>query len=580
VGAVVVQDRQVAAGAASVPPALPLGQHRLPLSFEVNRGQADRSFSFVTHAAGYSVALSPTEVVLAATPRIPPLQSPGLLARAGRDARESSRSLHEMERDLPRVAMHLAGARSVRLTGVSRLPGHVNYLIGNNPKGWLTDIPTYARVEAMGVYPGIDLTYYSTAGMLENDWIIHPGANPDAIRFRVSGARTLLDDAGNLVLRTGYGDLVEGWPHIYQTIGGRRHPVGGGYQLEGSGRVGFHLKRYDRTRPLVIDPTTTWSDLLGGSGADQAAGVEVDGTGNSYVTGTTNSTNFPATAGAFSTSLTGTINVFVLKLNPSGSQIDFSTYLGGNGADEVAKIKVIAAGDAIVAGTTTSTNFPTFNPFQSSPVQGACPANPYPGSDKLCPEAFVSELNPAGSALLFSAVWGGAGVGGAPGATQVFGLALDGSGNAFIDGVTSSATGFPIKNAYQPTYGGGPSNGFVTVIGPTGALEDSTFYGGTGTDELIGVDVDSLGHLYVTGDSTSPGLRGPGATGDQISAIMARFTFSAGNALVRTGTFTTSATNPAVALFGEYVKFFIDPNTGAAYVVFGVDVFAPRCSDR
>jgi uncharacterized protein (TIGR03437 family) len=282
-------------------------------------------------------------------------------------------------------------------------------------------------------------------------------------------------------------------PLIYQTIGGERREVAGGYVLRGERQIGFRLGAYDRSQPLVLDPALVYSTYLGGSGVDIPTAIAVDSSGNVYVTGLTGSVNFPTATPFQSFSLAGGSEVFVSKLSASGAALVYSTYLGGSGFDEGWGIGVDASGTAYVAGDTSSQNFPTVNPLQATNGGG------FSGFD-----LFVSRLNASGSALVYSTYLGGSGddFGVSPGAETVSLLAVDSSGNAYITGATASDN-FPKANAAQANRAG-TYDAFVTKLNPTGsALVYSTYLGGTGTDLGMGIAIDAAGNAYVTGGTAS-----------------------------------------------------------------------------
>src|SRR5208337_4077565 len=285
----------------------------------------------------------------------------------------------------------VGGNAKGRVVGLNELPGRSNYFIGNDPKKWRTNVPSYARVKYVGVYPGVDLLYYGNQGQLEYDFVVAPGADPSVIALDVTAvsdrgsaaeipplqkrahrdAPLQIAADGALVLKTDGGEVRFHKPVVYQTAlnngqrttdHGPRTPVDGHYVLQANNRVGFKVPSYDHTRPLFIDPVLGYSSYLGGSGADEGRGIAVDATGNAYVTGKTTSTDFP-TLNPFQANCAScsglNYNVFVTKVNPAGSALVYSTYLGGSGSDEGHGIAVDAAGNAYVTGQTVSTNFPT-----------------------------------------------------------------------------------------------------------------------------------------------------------------------------------------------------------------------------
>ncbi|WP_164928934.1 SBBP repeat-containing protein [Gloeobacter violaceus] len=332
---------------------------RLPVSFEPNVGQTDERVKFLARAGGHRVFLMPAEAVFVPGSR-PKRNLPKLDARP-----QSGPTQLEASGPASVVRMELVGAnRDALMEGLSPLPGKVNYLKGNNPKQWRTNIGTYGRVRVQAVYRGIDLVYHSDNGRLEYDFVVAPGANPGRIRLRFGGGqKVLIDKDGALVVKTQVGEVRQPRPVVYQRFGAGRRVVPGQYVQSNDKTVGFQLGRYDRTRPLVIDPTLAYSTYLGGNDYDFGTSIAVDGAGNAYVTGYTYSTNFPA-ANALQPTIKGTNDVFVSKLNASGNALVYSTYLGGSDDDDYTGIAVDEAGNAYVEGNTASTNFPTANALQ------------------------------------------------------------------------------------------------------------------------------------------------------------------------------------------------------------------------
>ena len=420
---------------------------RLPLAFQPERGG-----TFLARGAGASVLLRAGEVAFS-------------LARGERAAL---------------LRMQLAGASAqAKLRPSRKLPGVVNEFLGDDPSRWRTNLPTYARLTAHDLYPGIAVRYLGRHGQLRYDFLLSAGADPSRIGLRFSGQRSLrLDRAGNLLLALPGGTLRQTRPRAFQD--GR--PVAARFLLRGEGQVGFGLGRYDRSRPLLIDPTLAYSTYLGGDGDDYGRGIAVDSSGSAYLAGYTISTNFP-TQSPLQAAKAGGNDAFVTKLNASGSALVYSTYLGGSGEDYGYGIAVDSAGSAYVTGYTLSTNFPTASPFQAAHAGGTF-------------DAFVAKLNAAGSALAYASYLGG-------GSTDVGrGIAVDSSGSAYLTGETFS-TNFPTANALQAAKAGG-NEAFVTMLNAAGsALVYSTYLGGSGDDDGREIAVDSAGSAYVTGYTTS-----------------------------------------------------------------------------
>ncbi|MGH9510407.1 MAG: SBBP repeat-containing protein, partial [Terriglobales bacterium] len=359
---------------------------KLPLSFESNQGQTDSQVKFLSRGRGYTLFLTRRgDAVLAL--RKPHGEPSGL--RHQRSARselpyvrarfsppgQSEGPLEAESRETTAgavVRMKLVGANPTpRLEGLDELPGKSNYFIGNDPNKWRTNVPNYARVRYREVYSGVDLVYYGNQRQLEYDFIVAPGADPKAITLDFQGADKLSVDAqGDLMLRTQGGELRLQQPLVYQEENGQKRAIPGHYVFKGKQhRVGFQLGAYDVSKPLVIDPVLSYSTYLGGSGGDAGFGIAVDSSGNAYVTGATNSTNFP-TANPFQAALAGSFDAFVTKLSAAGNALVYSTYLGGIDADIGFGIAVDASGNAYVTGRADSTNFPTANPFQAAIAGG------------------------------------------------------------------------------------------------------------------------------------------------------------------------------------------------------------------
>jgi hypothetical protein len=438
---------------------------QIPLSFEVNQGQTAAQVDFLSRGSGYALFLTPTETVLS-------LQKPAPAVGDGAAAPDPA-VLHS----------RFVGANpQPQVVGLDQLAGTSNYCIGNDPSQWQTDIANYGRVEYHNLYPGVDLVFYGNQRQLEYDYVVAPGTDPGVIKLAIDGAESMtLDDQGDLVLHTSGGDILEHAPVVYQDSGGVRQPISGQFVLEGDGQVGFALGAYDHSQPLVIDPVLSYSTYLGGTNSDACSGIAVDSAGNAYVTGYTESSDFPTTPGAVQTSYGGGQDAFVTKLNSTGTALVYSTYLGGTGDAVGWGIAVDTADNAYVTGYTSSTDFPT--------TPGALQTT-YGGVNSY--DAFVTKLNPTGTALVYSTYLGGTGL------EYGYGIAVDSAGNAYVTGHTES-TDFPTTpGAVQTSYGG--LDAFVTKLNPTGtALVYSTYLGGNSGDGGYSIAVDSADNAYVTG---------------------------------------------------------------------------------
>src|SRR6202795_357270 len=476
----------------------------LPLSFEANHGQADGQVKFLSHTSGYTLFLTGDEAVLALSGKRAKDAAPkgasgfgGATVSLKRYPDTNPNPDSNPNRATPQsltggvLRMKLRDANpGAKVSGLDELAGTSNYFIGNDPAKWRTNVPTYAKVKYEGIYSGIDMVYYGNQRQLEYDFIVAPGADPRRIAFEVRGAKRIRQDrrGDDLVFKMGDGEIRWHKPVVYQEKDGARQLVAARYAITSRNRVGFELAKYDASRPLYIDPLTDtliYSTYLGGNLDDTGFAIAMDSAGDAYVTGLTYSSNFP-TMDPLQPANDGGGDAFVSKINPSGSALVYSTYLGGSGYDLGYGIAVDSAGNAYVTGLTYSSNFPTMNPLQPA----------FGGGNY---DAFVAKLNPSGSALVYSTYLGGSGD------DFAGGIAVDSAGNAYLEGRTTS-TNFPTMNPLQATNGGG-ADAFVVKLNSAGsALVYSTYLGGSGYENDQGhggIAVDSAGNVYVTGDTDS-----------------------------------------------------------------------------
>jgi len=511
---------------------------KLPLSFEANQGQTDPQVKFLARGRGYGLYLTDREAVLS----LRKLQ-PGAKAVTSAKAPTSDQ-----------LRLSVVGARQgAQPTGAEQLPGTANYFLGNDQSKWHTNLPTYAKVKYSNVYDGIDLVYYGNQGQLEYDFVVAPGADPKSIRLKLAGATHLhLASDGDLEVATAHGKISFHKPVLYQQVDGQRQTVAGAFRLLAGNTVSFTLGRYDRTRQLVIDPVLVYSTYLGDSGGDTGLSIAVDSAGSAYVVG---DGDFPPTPG----SLQDSYGVFIAKFNKTGSALVYSAAIGGSfyGPSGVSGIAVDRSGDAYITGSTGSYDFPvTTGAFQTKAGFGEFATG--------ASNAFVTKLNPAGSALLYSTYLGGTGDGTA-GGDSASGIAVDSAGNAYISGTTFSKD-FPTQSAYQGTnkaYNNFGCNAFVTKLNASGsALVYSTYFGGSGIlnhsgngESASGIAIDSTGAAYITGQTVSPDFtttkgalqaKNPNVSKYPWSAYVAKFG-PAGNSLVYStylsGTLPSGATS-------------------------------------
>jgi len=447
----------------------------LPLAFEPNVGQADAPVRFIARGIGITAFFTDSEIALVLG-----------RAQAPNDSDVFSRKRIPLGKfDHAVIWMELKNVRRPRReVGLEKLPGISNYFIGNDPTRWRTHVPQYARIRYEGVYKGIDLEWYSRQGQLEFDFVVSPGADPKQIQLAYEGAGPLLSGAdGGLILRTPLGEMRSEKPLVYQLIQGRRLKVKGDYARLGRNRVSFEIAGYDRRRELRIDPLVlTYSTYFGGSGNDYCSAIAIDKAGSAYVTGNTDSANFPVQS-TYQKAYGGVGDAFVAKLTPDGTALIYSTYLGGRNGDSGSAIAVDELGAAYITGSTASFDFPLQSPFQAT----------LEGNNS---SAFVAKLSSDGDALLYSTFLGG------DDASAGTAIGVDTTKSVYVTGYTF-ATNFPVRSAFQPKLLG-KTNAFVTKFSPRGdALIYSTYLGGSVQDAGDGIALDANGAAYVTGNTTS-----------------------------------------------------------------------------
>jgi hypothetical protein len=397
--------------------------------------------------------------------------------------------------------MKLDGAKGApSITGLDRLPGVSNYFIGQDPRNWHIGVASYARVQYTEIYSGIDLVYYSTGNRIEYDFIVKPGADPKQVLLSFDGAETISRDTnnGDVSIPMVAGKMVLQKPVLYQMERGQKKIIECNYKFRGNDQLGFDVGDYDRSEPLVIDPVLAYSTYLGGSNQDDSYGMTVDSNGNAFVAGSTWSDDFPVAGTSISAPPLGGYKMFVSEINPSGTALIYSTYIGGTSGYEWATgIAIDSNRYVYITGIISSADFPvTSNAFQTSYGSGAVE------------NAALCKLTADGQSLLYSTYLGGTV------ADEGYGIAVDSGENAYVTGYTSSFEFPTTSNAVQSTLKGSKGNAFVTQIDTTqsgtSSLVYSTFLGGTSTiivettEGGSAIAVDSQKNIYIAGTACSP----------------------------------------------------------------------------
>ncbi len=478
---------------------------KLPMYFTPNAGQIKKDVKYYSSGSGYSFFFTNNGVTYS-------------FAKAG------SKTLK----------INFIGANAdANIIGNEKQDAKVNYLKGSNPKNWQTNVPTYSGITYQGIYPGIDIAYKGTNQQLKYEFYLKPGADYKQINLAYQGANSLsLDKGGNLLIKTNWGTLKDTKPYTYQIVNGKKTVIQSNYAVNGN-KASFNLGKYNSSYPVVIDPSLTFSTFLGNSSSDAALDIAVDGigntyitgynkdasnrndvfvaklnpagsglvystyfgggsddsgneiaidsSGNAYITGYTNSSNFPVTLNSYDKTYGGNTDAFIAKLNSTGSALVYSTYLGGSGNDISDSIVIDSYGNAYVTGG-TDTGFPT--------TAGAYDTTANGNSD-----AFVAKINSTGSALVYSTYLGGSGN------DNGNSIVVDSLGNTYVTGLADF--GFPVIS-HDKSYNGGLSDAFLTKLNSAGsALSISSYLGGTYEDYANALFMDKDNNLYITGVTKS-----------------------------------------------------------------------------
>jgi hypothetical protein len=547
----------------------------LPLAFEANQGQTDARVKYLARGNGYTVFLTGNDTVFA-------LNASHAGSAAGKYSTAPTRREAETA-TAAAIHMKLVGAnQQAQIVAGKQLPGRTNYFIGNNPSKWQRDVKQYATVSYREVYPGVNLAFHGQQRQVEFDFIVAPEASVTPIRFDVTGTKRISTDAaGNLVLSSAAGDVLLHKPVAYQEKDNTRQPVDARFAVEANNTVRFELGNYDRSQELVIDPSLSYATYLGGASEDEVFGIAVDPSGNvyatgesdstamfpggnvpsadgfdafvtkltpsgalsyttfvggtstdsglaiavdsngaAYITGVTESADFPVTTGAAQTTQTGLgtnctnkkvtgaacSDAFAVKLSSTGSSV-WATFIGGQNDDHGYAIALDGNGNVWVAGDTFSSSF---YPVQHATTVLTSSFNNGVAQSPPSDDGFVVEISPNGSAPFLYATY----LGGSAG-DQINGIAIDGSNNVYVAGETAS-TDFPVTSgAYQTTCGSDGNcnahlgsvyyDAFVTKLvngkySNTGGY--STYIGGSSDDYAFAIAVDGSGDAYITGQTS------------------------------------------------------------------------------
>lgn len=471
----------------------------LPIAFVPNVGQSDPAVQFQAQGLGGMLFFSPDQIVLA----LPTSTNSPSAQAASSDSETPPAPKIEATRRADResvVRLRFLGANTApSIWSAEQLPGIVNYVLGNDPARWRTNVPTYGALRYEQLYPGIDLQYDGKGGRLKGTYTVAPGIDPTQIRWRYDGVTSVqVDSEGNLVATLAQAGaqaagsrtpaLREEAPIAWQVVAGQHVPVDVRFSVKPDHTIGFVVGSYDHSLPLVLDPTFDYSSYVGGTGDDEGRSIAFDASGAVYVMGKSRSLTFPEDNLSKNA---GEWDVFVTKLSkpdPNTNHLvyTYTTFLGGASEDSGNGIAVGTNGLIHLIGTTSSSNFPTSDEAVA-PVEDKTL-----GGDR---DAFVTTLDSAGGAMTYSTYLGGT--------LNDYGngIALDVTQNLYLTGYTESQD-FPRVNARDAILGGN-SDAFITKLNADKTTMYSTYFGGSGADVSNAIAVDSSGNTVITGRTSS-----------------------------------------------------------------------------
>lgn len=484
---------------------------QLPLRFEANQGQFDRTVRYAARTPAYSIALTAHGAAF---------RFPGS----------------------PQISLSLPGShRSPAIDPQEPMAVRTDYMIGRR-QDWHTGIANYSRIRYRSLYTGVDMIFYGKGNQLEYDFVLQPGADPNAIRLQFSGPGKLtLTPEGDLALDTPGGLMIQHKPAIYQQEArGARSPIAGRYNLLADGMVGIQLEKYDRAKALTIDPTITYTTLMGGGATETMAGMKIRN-GLLYVVGSTAAGDWAekSTDNPYNSLVDCFIQIIDIA-TPGNYTLKYFSYLGGTSNDYPLGMDVDTPGFVYLAGYTSSADFPMQGNVLTGMVQGNLNLQ---AGDAVFTAGFLAKVDPnatpgTGASLVFSTF-----LNGTLGNDQAEGVAVGPNGIAYVIGTTKSGD-FPITaNAYAASLYG-PSDCFLAQVDTVNdVLLYSSYFGSELDDEGKAIALGTNGLVYFAGSTD----------GTQFPVAGAAYNVnSSGNYDVVLGAFDLTQSGVNTLVYGTY----------------------------
>ncbi len=472
--------------------------------------------------------------------------------------------------DLHAFRMSFVGANPTSFVSASSpRPYYTNYFLGNDPSKWSSGVASFAEVFYTGLYSGINLSAYSVNEQFKYDFIVAPNADASQIQMKFEHTNGLMIQNNTLIIKLSTGDVVEQVPYTYQMINNTKVDVACEYVLAVDGQtVSFYFPNgYNHNFPLSIDPVLIAATYSGAPASTTTYGhcATYDPSGNIYTGGECFNAGYPTQAGSYQTTFGGNVDIAVAKLNPNGSALMWSTYLGGSGREIPNSLFATAAGELYVLGASSSTNYPT---------SVGCFDATHNGTSGMDDDIVVSHVDASGSSLIGSTYVGGSGNdGGGWGMTWNMNghdgmrgeIIVDGGGNAWVASFSESAN-FPTSGGTYDATLGGSWDGVVFRLPPNcSALSWSTFLGGSGDDGAYALRVNPAGECFTTGVTCSNDFPVTGGTydgtfnGGTSDGFVSRFN-AGGNTVVSSTYFGSS---------GNEICYFMDMDGSGNPYVYG-----------
>jgi len=450
--------------------------------FTENKGQFSKEVLFQTHVQEAIVYFCKNRIVTVFTSGV---EDNNITKKDDLQVYQKNKQLTEPNKlEMISIVTEFIDANPETVVGQNQLSHKNNYFMGNNPEHWFTDVLNYRSVTYQDIYPGVDLTYYYSDGLLKYDFIVYPGGDPTQIAIQYKGADDIqMTLEGDIEISNRLGSICEERPLIYQEIDRNHQLISGGYILEKNDVYRFIIEdSYNQEYPLIIDPGLVYSTYFGGSEWEWGYHSTVDSNGCVYITGQTGSIDLP-TKNPYDDTYNGNYDAFLTKFSSEGNNLEYSTFIGGSSYDSSKDVAVDNKGNAYVTGWTQSSDFPMVNSYDDifAPVE----------------DVYVAKISASGNELLYSTYLGGE-ESDMEGLEDSMGIEVDINGCAYVVG-TTTCYDFPVENAFDDTYNG-IFDVFITKLSSKGdTLEYSTFLGGLFQEEGFCIAVDNDGCAYVSG---------------------------------------------------------------------------------